>query len=91
MMHVVVQVEAGDRWRAVERDGATRVGAEDHGPRDERGDSGQLVRDDDDRGAAAVQLGQQARKDALARYSLERCLPRQLELIDLVASGAIGR
>ena len=39
----------------------------------------------------AKQLGQQARKDALDRYSLERCLPRQLELIDLVASGAIGR
>ncbi len=39
----------------------------------------------------AKELGQQARKDALARYSLERCLPRQLELIDLVASGAIGR
>ena len=39
----------------------------------------------------AKQLGQQARKDALARYSLERCLPRQLELIDLVASGALGR
>jgi glycosyltransferase involved in cell wall biosynthesis len=39
----------------------------------------------------AKQLGAQARKDALARYSLERCLPRQLELIDLVASGALGR
>ena len=39
----------------------------------------------------AKQLGQQARKDALARYSLERCLPRQLELIDLVASGALGQ
>ena len=39
----------------------------------------------------AHQLGQQARNDALARYSLERCLPRQLELIDLVASGALGR
>jgi glycosyltransferase involved in cell wall biosynthesis len=39
----------------------------------------------------AHQLGTQARKDALARYSLERCLPRQLELIDLVASGALGR
>ena len=39
----------------------------------------------------AKQLGQQARKDTLAHYSLERCLPRQLELIDLVASGALGR
>jgi glycosyltransferase involved in cell wall biosynthesis len=39
----------------------------------------------------AEQLGTQARNDALARYSLERCLPRQLELIDLVASGALGR
>ncbi len=39
----------------------------------------------------AKTLGEQARKDALARYSLERCLPRQLELIDLVASGALGR
>ncbi len=38
----------------------------------------------------ARQLGEQARKDAQARYSLERCLPRQLELIDLVASGALG-
>ena len=39
----------------------------------------------------AKQLGTQARKDAVARYSLERCLPRQLELIDLVASGALGQ
>jgi hypothetical protein len=39
----------------------------------------------------AKQLGQQARNNALARYSLERCLPRQLELIDLVASGALGQ
>ena len=39
----------------------------------------------------AKKLGEQARKDALDRYSLERCLPRQLELIDLVASGALGR
>jgi glycosyltransferase involved in cell wall biosynthesis len=38
----------------------------------------------------AAQLGQQARKDVLARYTLERCLPRQLELINLVASGALG-
>jgi glycosyltransferase involved in cell wall biosynthesis len=47
----------------------------------------QLLRDR----ALARELGTQARKDALARYSLERCLPRQLELIDLVASGALGR
>lgn len=47
----------------------------------------QLLRDR----ALAQALGTQARKDALARYSLERCLPRQLELIDLVASGALGR
>jgi len=38
----------------------------------------------------AKKLGDQARADALARYSLERCLPRQLELIDLVASRALG-
>jgi glycosyltransferase involved in cell wall biosynthesis len=38
----------------------------------------------------AKQMGQQARKDALARYSLERCLARQLELIDVVASKALG-
>lgn len=39
----------------------------------------------------AQQLGQQARRDALSRYSLQQCLPRQLELIDLVATGALGR
>lgn len=39
----------------------------------------------------AKELGRQARKDAIAHYSLERCLPRQLELIDLVASGALGQ
>jgi hypothetical protein len=38
----------------------------------------------------AKQMGQQARNDALARYSLERCLARQLELIDVVASKALG-
>ena len=47
----------------------------------------QLLRDR----ALAKELGTQARKDALARYSLERCLPRQLELIDLVASKALGQ
>ena len=38
----------------------------------------------------AQKLGQQAHQDAVERYSLERCLPRQLNLIDLVASKAIG-
>ena len=38
----------------------------------------------------AQQLGQQAHRDAVEHYSLERCLPRQLNLIDLVASRAIG-
>jgi glycosyltransferase involved in cell wall biosynthesis len=35
-------------------------------------------------------LGQQARETILASYSLERCLPRQLALMDLVAARAIG-
>jgi len=39
----------------------------------------------------AKELGQQARKDALNKYSLQHCLPRQLELINLVANGALGR
>ena len=43
----------------LETTAAARVGAEDHGPRDERGDPGQLVRDDDDRGAPSVQLREQ--------------------------------
>ena len=38
----------------------------------------------------ATQLGNRARKDAQARYSLDCCLPRQLELIDLVANGVLG-
>ena len=38
----------------------------------------------------AQKLGQQAHLDAVEHYSLERCLPRQLNLIDLVASKAIG-
>lgn len=39
----------------------------------------------------AAALGRHARETILSRYSLERCLPRQLALMDLVASGAIGR
>ena len=38
----------------------------------------------------AKKLGQQAHLDAIKHYSLERCLPRQLKLIDLVATKAIG-
>ncbi len=38
----------------------------------------------------AKKMGHQAHLDAVEHYSLERCLPRQLNLIDLVASGAIG-
>ena len=38
----------------------------------------------------AQKLGEQAHRDAVEHYSLERCLPRQLNLIDLVASKAIG-
>ena len=38
----------------------------------------------------AKKLGRQAHLDAIEHYSLERCLPRQLNLIDLVASRAIG-
>ena len=41
--------------------------------------------------ALAHKLGQQAHRDAVEHYSLERCLPRQLNLIDLVASRAIGQ
>jgi len=39
----------------------------------------------------ARSLAEKARETILARYSLERCVPRQLALMDLVASGAIGR
>ena len=38
----------------------------------------------------AQKLGQQAHRDAVERYSLERCLPQQLNLINLVASKVIG-
>ena len=38
----------------------------------------------------SAQLGENARRRAIDRYSLERCLPRQLELINLVARGVIG-
>jgi glycosyltransferase involved in cell wall biosynthesis len=39
----------------------------------------------------ARSLGEKARETILSRYSLERCVPRQLALMDLVAAGAIGR
>jgi glycosyltransferase involved in cell wall biosynthesis len=39
----------------------------------------------------ARSLGVKARETILARFSLERCVPRQLALMDLVAAGAIGR
>ena len=38
----------------------------------------------------SARLGANARRRAVDRYSLERCLPRQLELINLVAQGVIG-
>ena len=38
----------------------------------------------------AKSLGKQARIDAIKNYSIEKCLPRQLELINLVARGALG-
>ncbi len=38
----------------------------------------------------ARRLGEAARATAVSHYSLERCLPRQLSLMALVASGAIG-
>ncbi len=38
----------------------------------------------------AERLGAEARTTVLTRYSLERCLPRQLALMSLVASRAIG-
>ena len=38
----------------------------------------------------AHELGKNAHLRAIDRYSLENCLPRQLELIDLVGRGVIG-
>ena len=38
----------------------------------------------------ASELGKNANLRAIDRYSLENCLPRQLELIDLVGRGVIG-
>lgn len=38
----------------------------------------------------AGKLGTQARKDAIEKYSLKKCLPRQLELIHNVATGKLG-
>ncbi|KZR61791.1 glycosyltransferase family 4 protein [Prochlorococcus sp. MIT 1303] len=38
----------------------------------------------------AKSLGEKARKSILQKYSLEVCLPQQLNLINLVANGAIG-
>ena len=39
----------------------------------------------------AKNLGKNARQSILQNYSLEICLPQQLNLINLVANGAIGR
>ena len=38
----------------------------------------------------AAALGRAARETVLKDYSLDVCLPRQLQLINLVASRAIG-
>lgn len=38
----------------------------------------------------ALSLGLSARETVLKRYSLDICLPQQLHLLDLVASGALG-
>ena len=35
-------------------------------------------------------LGSSARQTIIDNYSLSRCLPRHLQLIDLVAAGALG-
>lgn len=43
----------------------------------------------DDRGLA-TRLGKKARELVLHRFSLEKCVPRQLALMQLVASGALG-
>ncbi len=39
----------------------------------------------------AALLGARARETVVQNYSLEQCVPRQLALMELVASGAIGR
>ena len=39
----------------------------------------------------AQELGRNARQTILQHYSLEKCVPRHLALMDLVASGALGR
>ena len=39
--------------------------------------------------AFANKLGESARTLVLERFSLEKCLPRQLSLLELVASGAL--
>ena len=38
----------------------------------------------------ATKLGGQARKDAIEHYSIEKCLPRQLELIHNVATQTLS-
>ena len=38
----------------------------------------------------AAKLGEQARKDAIKKYSLDKCLPRQLKLIHQVATRKLG-
>jgi glycosyltransferase involved in cell wall biosynthesis len=40
--------------------------------------------------ALATKLGEQARELVLERFSLQQCVPRQLALIQLVASGALS-
>jgi glycosyltransferase involved in cell wall biosynthesis len=40
--------------------------------------------------ALAARLGEQARQLVLERFSLQQCVPRQLALMQLVASGALS-